>query len=331
MNAEGDMHCLTMRWLSKPAIKPTPNDSDELYKYFWGLLSEARGKMEISRTGGSNGIAHISKEFFSMLHLPGITPRKSHAVLWYPVQTKWYFLYICPYAKKRKVCCRSYCQPLPGGQTKISRNKFLQSPCFFQSVFKDYLLAKAESAPLVTSLNRLVFIPRLGYAACREANIVQDATNAIARLCATLSRDPEDFFIHLLTSCSFTVIAYATRLHVDTPKEHPFLPLRCFWENKWIIEVPSLSTYDTTRPAMGRGGSGRGKFVFAVLDHSYSYDECQAYGWSRAHQHLFHALIQVAREEGLGGPDDLENVALVPALADAAAGEENNRLQCVIL
>jgi hypothetical protein len=49
--------------------KPNPKDSHELYHFFWGLLSWAK-KMEASRVGGSNAKAHVSKEFFKMLHLP---------------------------------------------------------------------------------------------------------------------------------------------------------------------------------------------------------------------------------------------------------------------
>jgi hypothetical protein len=104
-NPRGDLHCLTMRWLSKQQKHQTANDSHELYQYFWGLLSPSKGKMEVSRVGGSNGKAHISKEFFRMLHMPGITPRKSHSVMWYPVKNKWYYLYISPYNKKWTLCC----------------------------------------------------------------------------------------------------------------------------------------------------------------------------------------------------------------------------------
>jgi hypothetical protein len=319
INPYGDLHCLTMRWISKPAIIRTPDDSQELFDYFWGLLSQAKGKMEISRVGGSNGNAHVSAEFLKMLHLPGITPRKSHGVMWYAVKTKWYFLYISPYKKKRKLCCRPYCQPLPGGQARISRTKFSKSPRYFKSVFKDFLLTKAESAPLVSSLNKAIFRPHLGMPACREANSVQEASNCIARLSARIKHDPEQFFFHLLSSCSFTIIAYATRLHVDTPKAHPFIPVKGFWENKWIIDVPSKSTHDVTGPALGRGGAGRGKFVFAVLDHSY--DLCDKYAWEKSDKDLFRELVRVAREEGLGGPDALEAHALVPSLMEAAMVE----------
>jgi hypothetical protein len=319
INAHADLHCLTIRWLSKPSIYRTPQDSQELYDFFWGLLSPAKGKMEISRVGGSNGEAHVSKEFLKMLHLPGITPRKSHGVMWYPVKTKWYFLYISPYNKKRKLRCRPYCQPLPGGQARISRKKFSKCPLYFKMVFKDFLLTKAESAPLVASLNKALFVPRIGIAACSEANIVQEASNSLARLFATIKNDDDQFLFHLLSSCSFTIIAYATRLHVDTPKVHPFLPLKGFWENKWIIDVPSQSTRDLTQPALGRGGAGRGKFVFAILDHSY--DLSDRYAWDRTDRELFHELVRVAEEQGLRGPDALEECALVPALMEVAAQE----------
>jgi hypothetical protein len=46
-NPHGDLHCLTMRWLSKAGISQIPKDSHELYHFFWGLLSRAKGKMEV--------------------------------------------------------------------------------------------------------------------------------------------------------------------------------------------------------------------------------------------------------------------------------------------
>jgi hypothetical protein len=88
-------------------------------------LSKAHDGFEISRVGGSNGRAHLSKEFFQMLHIPGITPRKSCAVMWYPMETKWLFFYISPYKKQHTLACRAYSQPMPGGQFRITKKNFL--------------------------------------------------------------------------------------------------------------------------------------------------------------------------------------------------------------
>jgi hypothetical protein len=132
-----------------------------------------------------------------------------------------------------------------------------------------FVTIKAESAPLVSSLNNSTFKPKFGLAACSDANIVQETTNSIARLCAQKNGGCNDYFMHLLTSCSFTIVAYATRLHVDTPKHHPFLPYQGFWENKWVIDVPQNGTNNSKEPALGRGGAGLGRFAFALLDHSY--------------------------------------------------------------
>lgn len=149
---------------------------------------------------------------------------------------------------------------------------------------------------------------------------MQSFKNDIARLCAKINRDPEQFYLHLLTTCSFTVIFYATRLHKDTPKKHKLLKLKSFWENKWVVEVPFLGTQDKSNLAQGRGGCGRGKFVFAILDHSY--DISTAYGWGNQSEQgngeLFRELIVTAREFDLGGPDAPENVAMIPGVIDDA-------------
>jgi hypothetical protein len=260
-NSKGSLHALTVRWLCAPLPKRSEQESSEVYLFLRSLLSKARGGFEISRVGGSNGMAHVSKEFFSMLHLPGITPRKSCAVMWFPMQTKWLFFYISPYKKKHHLACRAYSQPMPGGQVRISNKTFYDErfPKYLQTILVDFITIKSESAPLVSSLNTSIFKPYFGIAACLEANIVQETTNYIARLCARKNGCPShktQYFMHLLTSCSFTIVAYATRLHVDTPKRHPFLPYQGFWENKWVIDVPLYSTNNSNEPALGRGVAG---------------------------------------------------------------------------
>jgi hypothetical protein len=120
--------------------------------------------------------------------------------------------------------------------------------------------------------------------------------DCVARLTAKIKNEPEKFYYHLLSTCSITIIAYATRLHVDTPKVHPFIPLKSFWENKWIIDVPSK-----------------------VLDHSYNL--CDKYAWDKSDRELFRELVRVAAEQGLGGPDAMEERASFPALMEAALEE----------
>lgn len=84
--------------------------------------------------------------------------------------------------------------------------------------------------------------------------------------------------------------------------------------------MPSKSSNDLTEPALARGGAGRGKFVFAILDHSY--DLSDKYQWDQGDRELFHELVRVAAEERLGGPDAvLAAGALVPAIMEMAAGE----------
>lgn len=202
---------------------------------------------------------------------------------------------------------------MPGGQCRITMEDLATCPTYLSKIIKEFVMVKAESAPLVAALNKSVLVPKIGLTACDEGNLVQGVTNCIARICSKLNRDPEEFLKHLITSCSFTVVFYATRLHVDTPRKHKLLKATSFWENKLLVEVPSRSTHDKKDLALGRGGAGRGKFVFGVLDHSY--DLSQAYGWGdqneRGNGALFRELIAVAAQHGLHGPD-------APALIEAA-------------
>jgi hypothetical protein len=49
---------------------------------------------------------------------------------------------------------------------------------------------------------RLVHPAKLGILACADATVVQLTTNCIARLCAKRNphADPDEYFLHLLTS-----------------------------------------------------------------------------------------------------------------------------------
>jgi hypothetical protein len=179
---------------------------------------------------------------------------------------------------------------------------------YLRTALEQFVAIKAESPELVSSLNRSFLKTKLGFLACADANVVQRTTNCIARLCAKRNphaADPDEYFLHLLTSCSFSIVAYATRLHVDTPRRHPFLLYQGFWENKWVVDVPGQGINDLAQPALGRGGAGHGRFTFAILDHSYNL--CDAYGWGDRNESgngvLFQELVRVAREHNIPGPD----------------------------
>jgi hypothetical protein len=87
------------------------------------------------------------------------------------------------------------------------------------------------------------------------------------------------------------------------------------------MEVPSRGTHDVKGLALGRGGAGRGKFVLAVLDHSYDPTE-ESHGWDDESEHgngeLFRELYHAAQRYGLDGPYSLESRAVMPHLIEAA-------------
>jgi hypothetical protein len=56
-----------------------------------------------------------------------------------------------------------------------------------------------------------------------------------------------------------------------------------------------------------------------VLDHSY--DLCDKYAWDKSDRELFRELVRVVAEQGLGGPDAMEERASVSALMEAALEE----------
>jgi hypothetical protein len=75
---------------------------------------------------------------------------------------------------------------MPGGQVQITWKKLSQGNCpiNLKSVLESFVTIKAESAPMVASLSTHVLEPRLNISVCSDANVVQNTTNAMARLCA---------------------------------------------------------------------------------------------------------------------------------------------------
>jgi hypothetical protein len=82
-NHKGSCHALTICWLCVACPHRTPLESSQLYSFLTGLLPRGRGGLKISRVGGSNGLVHCSKEFFSMLHLYVVSHGHKMAFLLY--------------------------------------------------------------------------------------------------------------------------------------------------------------------------------------------------------------------------------------------------------
>jgi hypothetical protein len=164
-NCKASLHALTIQWLCSSLPNRSDQESTQLYSFLTGLLSSARGGFEIARVGGSNGNAHVSKKLFQMVHLPGITPRKSCGVMWYPIGTKWLFFYVSPYKKKHTLTLsyRTYLQPMPGGQVRITKKKLLDSQCpaYLCTALEQFVAIKKAESPelLVSSLNRSFLMP----------------------------------------------------------------------------------------------------------------------------------------------------------------------------
>jgi hypothetical protein len=64
-NSKGSLHAVTIQWLCAAIPKRSDQESSKVYLFLTNMLSKARGQFEISRVGGSNGLAHVSKDFFA--------------------------------------------------------------------------------------------------------------------------------------------------------------------------------------------------------------------------------------------------------------------------
>jgi hypothetical protein len=232
------------------------------------------GGYEVMRLGGSNGDVCVNRNLFRFMHLADTGPRQSHGSLWIPSRNsrKWHMLYInCFASKKRKVTSFSYAQPVEGGQFLLTRKDVCFPPkdAYSKMLFL-FAQTKALSPNICLALS-MFFNKSTGddRNVASHATIMQSYTNNTLR---GISDSDNSFYANTLFSSNFTLLLHPVSNHIDVCSplsiNHPLKGVTTsFFENKVLFVSPKMSTFDLNGPALGRGGAGRGKFVFGLVDH----------------------------------------------------------------
>jgi hypothetical protein len=246
-----------------------------------GKYEEFKGRLphdgwEVMRYGGSNGRVAVNRWLFDLMHTPSICPRISCATMWIaaPDMLTWHICYInCKQENQRVVTAHKYAQPKPGGQfTMKDKDADFNGSAFGRSL-KTFVKTKALMPHLCAALSqelekRQVTCRAIASAACE----VQLFTNYMAK---QNTKTEDDFYAYLLKTCKTTMLMYAVDKHKDTASKfrgkHPLKgKTNAFFENKRLHVYEKGSSNRKTGSAQGRGGARFGKFVWGLVDHSYT-------------------------------------------------------------
>ena len=226
----GTKHCLLLRHYS---ICDKLRNGSDLRKKILDLLPD---RPEVARKGGSSGLARVT-ETFVKFRQDGYFPRIASGVKFVRKGRIWKIIYIRPTQPKRESTSFDYSQPQIGGvftmpAEMIEQNKAIQL----------FILFKMHAANILYGID-----PKISPSAV-QAQMIQNKQTAVS------SEDLLDHVKRVAAISHFTYVQHPVGYHVDTFKEGPAL------ENKMCF----LDVHDKT--STGRGGAGRSKFVWALLD-----------------------------------------------------------------
>ena len=227
-------HCLLLRQYEN--LGTTINVGTELRQEIMPRLKKNKG-IEAIRRGGSSGCAKVTEAFIAFQN-SNVFPRKASGVKLVRQKKGWTAVYVKPFDKKRSAASFSFGQPQIGGVVHKAEELVEQ-----HLVLQQFVLFKMM-APCI--LNRID--PGISPSAV-IAQIQQN--NAAFKLSSTL----QEQIIEVSKMNNFTYVQHPVGYHIDT-----------FKKNKPVLENKICFVDTSVTNSTGRGGAGRCKFVWALLD-----------------------------------------------------------------
>ena len=260
-----NVHLVNTRWKSNLSQKWK---SDSLKKALYkDIMADLKNDgLELVRKGGSNGLTTYDNDgILQLLSKESTFPRKGKGVKVLQQGKLWKCYYLAASktpnqtSKTRNFVSYSYPQPKIGGQFEISK-ALLQK---YNDVFVSMTEVKYNSARLIVQLSK-----HLGVQIQSEAvnKSIQDIVKQKSYLkdfynnsenCSHTPKQRHNHFLRLLClENKYSLVAYPVAYHYDK-----FDSGKASLENKICFSFDSKNRNDC-----GRGGDGKGKFVFAILD-----------------------------------------------------------------
>ena len=225
--------------------KPIFANGDYIYKE---LMAHSRGWVA-RRTGGSAGPTAFTRELLTFLHLPGTLPRKTGGSIIIKTDGQFYIYYCSPYQMDRTIKCAHYWQPHPGGKCNKFDSKFVEK----HSELRTFASSKIATAYLLKALEKMYVIAT--EAVSVEISKIENSIKDGGSFGSTSFFD-EYIGVH----CEHTIVCHPVGYHNDVFRNGA----TNYMENRVVLYVKQYSTNDPF--PRGRGGSGNGKYTWALLD-----------------------------------------------------------------
>ena len=254
----GFFHLLQMLFLDRHGIDPLPHKlEDDLLNNMIGRAG--RKGLETSRTGGSSGKCSFNHLMKKHLSTPGAFPRHANALLIIilnsPSRCGYFAVYSSPYDEDGKIKSWFYNTPVVGGHQKLLKTQVQQF-----KLLEQFPSCRVETAQLLMFRNTV----RTGMLACPHAadSMMEELGQALLEQHSDcMAGKPESLGYYLAMNSRHTLLCHAVKYHRDVFSDNSGDKI----ENKILLISRSRSN-TTQEIALGRGGAGKGVFVYAILD-----------------------------------------------------------------
>ena len=260
-----NLHLVNMRWKSHLSQKWK---SDSLKKAFYkDVMAELKHDgLELVRKGGSNGLTTYDNDgILQLLSKESTFPRKGKGVKVVQQGKLWKCYYLAARKKPdqttytRNFTSYSYPQPKTGGQFEISKDLLKR----YNDVFVSMTEVKYNSALLILQISKYLRVKIQSEAVNKSIQDIVEQKSYLKdfyKNSDNCSHSPKQRHNHLLRLLclenKYSLVAYPVAYHYDK-----FDSGKASLENKICFSFDSKNKNDC-----GRGGDGKGKFVFAILD-----------------------------------------------------------------
>ena len=201
-------------------------------------LTQNKG-LEVNRKGGSSGCARVTDTFITFQNA-GLLPRDASGVKFIQKKKEWEAFYVKPFDSSRSAASFTYGQPVEGGI--VSEQYKLVAK---HNVLQWFMLFKMKAPYILFDID-----PRISPSAV-NAQIAQNI------LTGPMSLNLLDQIIRVSKLSNMTYVQHPVGYHIDT-----------FKNNSPVLENKICFVDESIKDQTGRGGAGRAKFVWALLDWS---------------------------------------------------------------
>ena len=226
-------HCLLLRSYVEPGLN---NVCANLRSQIMSSLMKRSG-IEAVRRGGSSGCAKPTETFLAF-RKSGAFPRRESGVKFVAGIKEWTAIYVRPFEFERRAASYTYGQPQIGGVVCRPEDLVKQ-----HEALQWFVLFKMQAPEILLSIDPFIS-PSAVEAQIEQNNVSAEKSSTLLEQIVCVSK-----------MNNFTYVQHPVGYHIDS-----------FKDKKPVLENKICFVDDSIKESTGRGGAGKSKFVWALLD-----------------------------------------------------------------